>query len=158
MHRRTFPEALARGTVFSSPTLFPRSIPAAEPKIQTPAPTGMKIAAVEPIMIQGARGYHAWNLVKVKSDQGIEGIGEGFAFSCPVRIHSSDRRHVDDQSNPISPEKCLAWHLDGDVLQRRVSGALCFSRVAVPSKNLIGRLYGHTRCGQSPNVFAKFDG
>lgn len=81
MHRRSFLETLVTGTVFSSATFFPRSISAVEAKIQTSAPSGMEITAVEPIMIQGARGYHAWNLVKVKSDQGIEGIGEGFSFA-----------------------------------------------------------------------------
>ena len=82
MRRRTFLETLVTGTAAAgSATLFPRSIAAAEHRVQTSAPIGMKITAVEPIMIQGARGYHAWNLVKVKSDQGIEGIGEGFAFA-----------------------------------------------------------------------------
>ena len=40
----------------------------------------MKITAVEPFLIRGARGYTAWTLVRVRTDEGIEGIGEGFSF------------------------------------------------------------------------------
>jgi galactonate dehydratase len=41
----------------------------------------MKIASVEPFTIEGTRSYTEWNLVRVRTDDGIEGIGEGFSFS-----------------------------------------------------------------------------
>jgi len=40
----------------------------------------VKIAAVEPLLIKGTRGYSAWTLVRVRTGEGIGGIGEGFSF------------------------------------------------------------------------------
>jgi len=40
----------------------------------------VKVAAVEPFLIEGTRGYTAWTLVRVRTDNGLEGIGEGFSF------------------------------------------------------------------------------
>lgn len=40
----------------------------------------VKITAVEPLTITGTRSYVMWTLVRVRTDQGLEGIGEGFSF------------------------------------------------------------------------------
>ena len=41
----------------------------------------LKITDVEPLVIRGTRGYHAWQLLRIRTNQGIEGVGEGFAFA-----------------------------------------------------------------------------
>jgi len=41
----------------------------------------MKVASIEPFTIKGTRGYAEWTLVRVRTDDGVEGIGEGFSFS-----------------------------------------------------------------------------
>lgn len=50
------------------------------------------VTEVEPITIKGARNYRGWNLVRLTTDRGIRGIGEGFAFAWdnpvpPRKIH-----------------------------------------------------------------------
>ena len=52
-----------------------------------------RIRTVEPILIRGARNYHAWTLVRIRTDDGLVGIGEGFSFGWdnierPHKIHS----------------------------------------------------------------------
>ena len=39
-----------------------------------------KIESVLPIVLEGTRGYSEWVMVRVRTDQGIEGIGEGFTW------------------------------------------------------------------------------
>tara|TARA_Y100000588_G_scaffold330212_1_gene366958 strand:+ start:765 stop:1868 length:1104 start_codon:yes stop_codon:yes gene_type:complete len=40
----------------------------------------IRIRNVVPVTIQATRGYGEWVMVKVQTDQGIEGIGEGFTW------------------------------------------------------------------------------
>ena len=40
----------------------------------------IKIVKVEPILMKGTRWYKAWNFVRIYTEQGIEGIGEGFSW------------------------------------------------------------------------------
>lgn len=40
----------------------------------------IKVTSVEPFMIKGARRYNAWNMVRIRTEQGVEGVGEGFAL------------------------------------------------------------------------------
>jgi len=41
----------------------------------------LEITDVIPITMQAARGYPAWVIVQIQTDEGIEGIGEGFTWS-----------------------------------------------------------------------------
>ena len=41
----------------------------------------MKIETVKPVLLKGTRGYDAWVLVRIQTDEGIEGIGECFSWS-----------------------------------------------------------------------------
>lgn len=58
-----------------------------------PSPNpSVKITSVEPFLMRGARGYQAWCMVRVQTDLGIEGIGEGFSWgygnlTFPRRVH-----------------------------------------------------------------------
>ena len=38
----------------------------------------IKIKRVDPVVLKGTRQYREWVIVRVQTDQGIEGIGEGF--------------------------------------------------------------------------------
>jgi len=46
-----------------------------------PPPPPIKILAVTPVLVKGTRGYDAWVLVRIQTDQGIEGIGECFSWA-----------------------------------------------------------------------------
>ena len=78
MRRRHFLQTLAGGTALGGVVFSPR-LRAAESALNPFAHQSLKITQVEPMMIKGARGYLAWNLVKVQTDAGLVGIGEGFA-------------------------------------------------------------------------------
>ena len=41
----------------------------------------LKIESVAPITLRGTRGYKEWVIVRIITDQGVEGIGEGFTWS-----------------------------------------------------------------------------
>ena len=41
----------------------------------------LKITDVIPITIRAVRNYPAWVIVKIRTDQGVEGIGEGFTWA-----------------------------------------------------------------------------
>lgn len=41
----------------------------------------IKITSVEPVLLKATRHYPCWLWVRIRTDQGIEGIGEGFAWS-----------------------------------------------------------------------------
>ncbi len=41
----------------------------------------IKIERVTPMTLRGTRGYKEWVMVRILTDQGIEGIGEGFAWA-----------------------------------------------------------------------------
>ena len=41
----------------------------------------IKIEAVSPITLEATRWYEEWVIVRIQTDQGIEGIGEGFTWS-----------------------------------------------------------------------------
>lgn len=50
-------------------------------------------------MLQGTRGYREWVLVRVRTDQGVEGIGEGFTWSGRA---AAIRSHIDAIGREIS--------------------------------------------------------
>ena len=41
----------------------------------------LKITDVIPITVHAVRNYPAWVIVKIQTDQGVEGIGEGFTWA-----------------------------------------------------------------------------
>jgi len=41
----------------------------------------IKITKIEPILLRAARHYPAWLWVRIRTDQGVEGLGEGFCWS-----------------------------------------------------------------------------
>lgn len=45
----------------------------------------IKITGVEPILLKATRGYKEWSLVRLRTDQGLQGIGEGFAWGGKAR-------------------------------------------------------------------------
>ncbi len=50
--------------------------------------TTVRIRQVIPIVMRGTRGYDEWVIVRVVTDQGIEGVGEGFTWAgkaAPIR-------------------------------------------------------------------------
>jgi L-alanine-DL-glutamate epimerase-like enolase superfamily enzyme len=40
----------------------------------------MKIKTATPLLIRGTRNYPGWIFIRIGTDQGIEGIGEGFSW------------------------------------------------------------------------------
>ena len=59
----------------------------------------IKIERIHPVVVKGTRWYREWVIVRVQTDQGIEGIGEGFTWSG----HAADiRSHVDTIDQQIS--------------------------------------------------------
>ena len=59
----------------------------------------IEIESVHPVVLRGTRGYREWVIVRVRTDQGIEGIGEGFTWSGQAAAICS---HVDTISRQIS--------------------------------------------------------
>ncbi len=43
-------------------------------------PTPIRITSVKPVLVKATRGYAGWVFARVRTDQGIEGIGEGFSW------------------------------------------------------------------------------
>ena len=41
----------------------------------------VKINEIRPVIIRGTRGYKEWVIVRVFTDQGVDGVGEGFTWS-----------------------------------------------------------------------------
>jgi len=55
---------------------------------QVPSDVKIKIIGIEPLLIKAARDYPAWTWVRIRTDQGLEGLGEGFAWThgAPGRV------------------------------------------------------------------------
>lgn len=56
---------------------------------------GVRIREVDPILLRGTRGCSLWNLVRLPTNVGLEGVGEGFSWcgrDRGRRIHGLIRR------------------------------------------------------------------
>ena len=58
----------------------------------------LKIERIQPVILRGTRWYKEWIIVRVQTDQGIEGIGEGFTWSGHA---AAIRSHIDTISQQI---------------------------------------------------------
>ena len=134
MKRRHFLKgiALSTGVAVTSPLLEAadsRSV-AVDAKI--------RVTSIEPILLKAARHCPAWTWVRIRTDQGVEGIGEGFAWSgraarilgyieqlgdalqgkSPLRIQAFVQRalakrprHVQDWGAAISAIEIALWDI-----------------------------------------------
>ena len=74
------------GALASGPAAWPQDSRANSPGVHqtfsdTASDMKIKVSSVQPFMIKGARMYAAWNLVRLRTEDGTEGIGEGFAYT-----------------------------------------------------------------------------
>lgn len=70
----------------------------------------IKIKRVETVTIKGARSYPAWVIVRMQTDQGIEGIGEGFTWHGQAATISNHIKTLGQQlvgANPLEIEDFL---------------------------------------------------
>jgi L-alanine-DL-glutamate epimerase-like enolase superfamily enzyme len=70
---------------------------------QVPADVKIKIIGIEPLLIRAARDYPAWTWVRIRTDQGLEGLGEGFAWThgAPGRVKRIVR-YIEQLSDPLA--------------------------------------------------------
>ena len=57
----------------------------------------VKINEIRPVIIRGTRGYKEWVIVRVFTDQGVDGIGEGFTWSRHARKINSHIKVINEQ-------------------------------------------------------------
>jgi len=70
----------------------------------------IKINSVETVTIEGARSYPAWVIVRMQTDQGIEGIGEGFTWhgqAATINNHIKALGQQLEGTNPLEIEAFL---------------------------------------------------
>jgi L-alanine-DL-glutamate epimerase-like enolase superfamily enzyme len=100
----------------------------------------IKIEHVFPVVLRGTRWYKEWVIVRVQTDQGIEGIGEGFTWSGDA---AAIRQHVDaigDQLSGTSPVEIEAF------LQRSIPQArdrnwyAAISAIEIALWDIVGQL------------------
>jgi len=112
MDRRHFLKTGGAATLGAfSLSLSVESASEAPPDITSPvAGSKIKITAVEPILV---RGRGTWVFVKVKTDQGVEGIGEAFAgyeWSKPIRANINKLGSQLVGTNPLAIGAFLGRH------------------------------------------------
>ena len=74
----------------------------------------IKIKSVETVTIKGARYYPAWVVVRMRTNQGIEGIGEGFTWHGQAAAISDHIKTLGQQlkgTNPLDIEAFLTRFL-----------------------------------------------
>ena len=57
----------------------------------------VKINEIRPVIIRGTRGYKEWVIVRVFTDQGVDGVGEGFTWSRHARKINSHIKVINEQ-------------------------------------------------------------
>ncbi len=70
----------------------------------------IKIERVSPITIKATRWYEEWVIVRILTDQGIEGIGEGFTWrgqASTIRSHIETIAQQITGTNPMAIEAFL---------------------------------------------------
>ncbi len=68
------------------------------------------IERVTPVTIKATRGYEEWVIVRILTDQGIEGIGEGFTWggqASTIRSHIETIAQQITGTNPMAIEAFL---------------------------------------------------
>ena len=73
------------------------------------AKNAIKIKSLDTVTIKGARSYPAWVLVRIRTDQGIEGIGEGFTWSGQAETISNHIKTIGQQLTGRSPLEIEAF-------------------------------------------------
>ena len=76
--------------------------------------TPIRITSVKPVLIKATRGYAGWVFARVRTDQGIEGIGEAFSWGNGmnherVRLVRDSVAHIGSQLTGTSPLEIEAF-------------------------------------------------
>ncbi|MEM7131626.1 MAG: mandelate racemase/muconate lactonizing enzyme family protein [Chloroflexota bacterium] len=110
------------------------------PETQTNIP--IKITNVETIPIKGTRGYPAWVLVRIQTDQGIEGMGEGFTWSGHATTIRSHVEMIGQQlvgTNPLEIQAFLTKFLP---MATDRNGFAAISAIEIALWDVLGQVAG----------------
>ena len=102
----------------------------------------VKIERVMPITMRGTRGYKEWVIVRVLTDQGIEGIGEGFTWAGRAAAIRSRIDSIGEQiagGNPVEIEAFLARFLP-QATDRNWHAAI--SAIEIAMWDILGKMAG----------------
>ncbi len=72
-----------------------------KPELKAKKPINIK--SVDTVTIKGARAYPAWVLVRIRTDNGIEGIGEGFTWHNQAATINNHIKTIGKQLTGTSP-------------------------------------------------------
>jgi len=82
------------------------------PELKAKKPINIK--SVDTVTIKGTRAYPAWVFVRIQTDQGIEGIGEGFTWHNQAANISNHIKTIGEEltgTSPLEIEAFLMWFL-----------------------------------------------
>ncbi len=101
----------------------------------------IKIERVTPVTIKATRGYEEWVIVRILTDQGIEGIGEGFTWggqASTIRSHIETIAQQITGTNPMAIEAFLKRFLPSQPTDRSWCAAI--SAIEIALWDIVGRM------------------
>ena len=106
-------------------------------------PDPIKIERVSPITIKATRWYEEWVIVRVLTDQGIEGIGEGFTWrghASTIRSHIETIAQQITDTNPMAIEAFLNHFFFSQATDRNWCAAI--SAIEIALWDIVGKMAG----------------
>lgn len=103
----------------------------------------IEIERVSPITIKATRGYEEWVIVRILTDQGIEGIGEGFTWrgqASTIRSHIETIAQQITGTNPMAIEAFLKRFLFYQATDRDWCAAV--SAIEIALWDIVGKMAG----------------
>ena len=102
----------------------------------------IKIKRVDPVVLKGTRQYREWVIVRVQTDQGIEGIGEGFTWSGHAAAICSHIDTMGQQISGISPVGIEAFLKQFIPQARDRNWYAAISAIEIALWDIVGKMAG----------------
>jgi len=104
----------------------------------------IKITKVEPILIKATRGYKEWNLVRLHTDQGLTGIGEGFAWGGKARTIAGHIKQLGQSLVDTSPLRIEAFlhRASADPPEDKLAWFAAVSAIEIALWDIAGQVAG----------------
>jgi L-alanine-DL-glutamate epimerase-like enolase superfamily enzyme len=103
----------------------------------------IKIERVSPVTLRAARWYEEWVIVRILTDQGIEGVGEGFTWSGQASAIRSHIESIGEQisgTRPVTIEAFLRQFLSAQATDRNWYAAV--SAIEIALWDILGKMAG----------------